>query len=291
MALPATSLMVPTGAIPIDMTPFNRGDGAPTSAPILVHFGVDVASSFLADETQTASTITAASPIALLNESTGERVPFLSENGRPTRPQRTTRHALIIRPLTPLDVRDEVRRRDLRARSSDAERPSAAGLEGASVRALRDAGRVPTSRRSRQRGATSRRSSPSSRRTGYGAKRPGARLGLHDWPAPTRSLAPSPRCATRSFNATTSAAVGSDAGADASSDASADASRAARRRAPLASLTRSGRRPFSLCERSEHRRGDLHPPSYLKADNTIDYTADNLPVPNQAFRRPCTRSR
>ena len=69
LALPAGSLVVPTNSKAIDMTPFNRGDGAPTSSPILMHFGVVISPSFLADDTQTAGTLLKSSPIALLDES------------------------------------------------------------------------------------------------------------------------------------------------------------------------------------------------------------------------------
>ena len=100
-ALPPNSLQVPSSSAPIDMTPYNRIDGAPTSVPILVHFGVEIASTFLANDTQTAMSVTPASPIALFNAATGDRVPFLSEMDANS-PGRTTRHVLIIRPLIPL---------------------------------------------------------------------------------------------------------------------------------------------------------------------------------------------
>jgi len=101
VALPVNALTVPATSTPIDVTPFNRFDGAPTSQPILVHFGVEVGASFLADDTQTAGTILATSPIALLNEATGVRVPILTEMDA-NDPTASTRHALIIRPLAPL---------------------------------------------------------------------------------------------------------------------------------------------------------------------------------------------
>jgi hypothetical protein len=100
--LRAGSLVVPTGATAIDMTPFNRADGAPNSAPVLVHFGVEVAASFLADDAHTASTVLASNAIAIFAEATGERIPFLSEMDV-NDPTKTTRHALIIRPLVPLE--------------------------------------------------------------------------------------------------------------------------------------------------------------------------------------------
>ena len=102
VALPPNALTaVPATAPPLSLASFNRFDGAPTSMPILVHFGVEVGASYLANDKQTASSVAPASPIALINEVTGDRVPFLSEMDA-NDPTNTARHALIIRPLTPL---------------------------------------------------------------------------------------------------------------------------------------------------------------------------------------------
>ncbi len=100
--LPVGVLQVPAGRRAIDVAPFNRADGAPTTAPILVHFGVLVAPAFLADYTHTAQSLDAASPIAVFDLGTGERVPFLSEMDANRRGGATDRAALIVRPLRPL---------------------------------------------------------------------------------------------------------------------------------------------------------------------------------------------
>nr|MBK7067055.1 hypothetical protein [Deltaproteobacteria bacterium] len=82
--------------------PFNRADGAPSTAPILVHFGELVAPEFLADYTQTARSLEAASAIALFDLTHMRRVPFLAEMDANRIAGATDRAALIIRPLEPL---------------------------------------------------------------------------------------------------------------------------------------------------------------------------------------------
>ena len=102
VALPENVLQVPAGRVNIDVAPFNRADGAPTTAPILVHFGDLVAPEFLADYTQTARSLEAASAIALFDLTHARRVPFLAEMDANRRGGATDRAALIIRPLEPL---------------------------------------------------------------------------------------------------------------------------------------------------------------------------------------------
>lgn len=102
VALPENVLQVPAGRTNIDVVPFNRADGAPTTAPILVHFGDLIAPSFLADYTQTARSLEATSAIALFDVTHGRRVPFLAEMDANHAAGATDRSALIIRPLEPL---------------------------------------------------------------------------------------------------------------------------------------------------------------------------------------------
>jgi hypothetical protein len=102
LALPENVLQVPSGRVNIDVVPFNRADGAPSTAPILVHFGDLVAPEFLADYTQTARSLEAASAIALFDLTHMRRVPFLAEMDANRRDGATDRAALIIRPLEPL---------------------------------------------------------------------------------------------------------------------------------------------------------------------------------------------
>lgn len=100
LQMPEGSVAVPMTARPIDMAPFNRADGFPTSEPLLVHFGVAVDDRALADYRHPERSIDAASPIALFNMATGQRVPYLAETDRnATDPARA---ALIIRPLEAL---------------------------------------------------------------------------------------------------------------------------------------------------------------------------------------------
>lgn len=100
--LPEGVLQVPPTATNINVVPFNRADGAPSTAPILVHFGDLIAPSFLADYTQTARSVEAASAIALFDVTHNRRVPFLSEMDANHAAGVTNRSALIIRPLEPL---------------------------------------------------------------------------------------------------------------------------------------------------------------------------------------------
>jgi len=100
--LPENVLQVAPGRVNVDVTPFNRADGAPTTAPILVHFGELVAPEFLADYTQTARSLEAASAIALFDLTHMRRVPFLAEMDANRIDGATNRAALIIRPLEPL---------------------------------------------------------------------------------------------------------------------------------------------------------------------------------------------
>jgi len=100
LALPEGSLNTPPGTRAIDMAPFNRADGWPTSMPAVIHLGVALRASDLADIRRPERSMAADSPIVLLDLSTGERVPFLSEMDANARD--VTRAALFVRPLRPL---------------------------------------------------------------------------------------------------------------------------------------------------------------------------------------------
>lgn len=102
VALPDRVLQVPAGRVNVDVAPFNRADGAPSTAPILVHFGDAVAAEFLADYGQTARSLSPDSAIALFDLTHARRVPFLAEMDANRRGGATDRAALIIRPLEPL---------------------------------------------------------------------------------------------------------------------------------------------------------------------------------------------
>lgn len=118
LALPDDALTVPSGSRPIDVAPFNRADGWPTSIPILAHLGVALRDSDLVDIRHPERSVEAMSPIAVFDMATGRRVPFLSEMDANARDP--ARAALIVRTLEPLDygsryvvaIRRSVRTRD-----------------------------------------------------------------------------------------------------------------------------------------------------------------------------------
>jgi hypothetical protein len=273
VALPTNALTVPATSTPIDMTPFNRADGAPTSSPILVHFGVEVGPTFLANDTQTANTVLAASPIALFNEATGERVPFLSEmdaNGADS-----TRHALIIRPLTPLafGTKYVVAISDIVRDASGHPLPASKGFI-----ALRD--KVTTDVASLE-GARSHFEDVFSFLAAHGYARDSLQLA---WDYTTASshavIGPITAMRQQVFQATTSVAPPvSDAGGALDASASPDAGSGADAGTPsnityrIDSVTQSTFVTGELII-----EGTFTPPNYLQADNTIAYGADNVPV-------------
>jgi len=276
LALPANALTIPPGATPISMTPFNRFDGAPTSEPILVHFGVEVGASSLCDETQTAASILPTSPIALFNEATGERVPFLSEMDA-NDPTATTRHALIIRPLTPLAFGTKYV-----VAISSAVRDAAGGALPASPGfvALRD--KVPTAVAPLE-AARPHFESIFGFLSAHGYPRDGLALA---WDYTTASskmvLGPITTMRQEVFRAATGAAPappdgGADSGASASGDAGADETITY----TIDSVTASTDQPgANIIE------GTFTPPNYLRADNTILFGADGTPTLETGLPRP-----
>ena len=100
LALPSGSLATPPGTTPIDMGPFNRADGWPTSEPLVAHLGVALRASDLTDIRHAEQSVEATNPIAVFDMSTGRRVPFLAEMD--ANAHDPARAALIIRTLEPL---------------------------------------------------------------------------------------------------------------------------------------------------------------------------------------------
>jgi hypothetical protein len=285
LALPPGSLKVPDASTPIDMTPFNRGDGAPTSSPILVHFGVEVGASFLANDTQTAETILATSPIALVNETTGERVPFLSEmdaNVNSSEPTGAGRHALIIRPLVPLAFGTKyvvVITNAVLDANGDA-LPASKGFV-----ALRDkiATDVPAIENAR-----GHYEDIFTLLAAHGYPRASLQLAW-DYTTVSSHIVIGPIAAMRTevFAATTAPAPAApDAGADAASDAgdagvSPDAGNADTITYTITSVTAS-----QYVTGANIVEGNFTPPNYLQADNTILYTADGLPTRQTTIPAP-----
>ncbi len=100
LVLPTGSLNTPPGTRAIEMGPFNRADGWPTSMAMVLHLGVAVRASDLAGIRQPERSVAADSALVLLEIGTGRRIPFLSEmDANATDPRRA---ALIVRPLEPL---------------------------------------------------------------------------------------------------------------------------------------------------------------------------------------------
>ena len=100
LALPQNGLVAPMGTRPIEMAPFNRADGWPTSIPAIVNLGVALRAEDLADIRHPERSVDPAAPLALFELATGRRVPFLSEMDANARD--AARAALIVRPLEPL---------------------------------------------------------------------------------------------------------------------------------------------------------------------------------------------
>ncbi len=100
LALPQGALAAPMGTTPIEMAPFNRADGWPTSEPIVAHLGVALRASDLTDIRHPERSMEATNPIAVFDMATGRRVPFLAEMD--ANAHDPSRAALIIRTLEPL---------------------------------------------------------------------------------------------------------------------------------------------------------------------------------------------
>jgi hypothetical protein len=285
--LSPNSLVVPKGATPIDMTPFNRADGAPTSAPVLVNFGVDVDASFLANEKQTASSVTGSSAIALFAESTGDRVPFLSEMDA-NEPGQTGRHALIIRPLVPLAFGEKYvvalsnRLRDTTGHAL----PVSKGFV-----ALRDS--IPTDVAAIEK-ARPHFETIFSLLSAHGYPRDSLALA---WDYTTASkhtvIGPITTMRQEVFHASTAYAPSSDGGLpppDAGSDGGVamgdggdggDAGSNSDITYAIDSITPSPYQAGAIVV-----EGTFTPPNYLMADNTIDYSTDNVPSLQTSIPRP-----
>ena len=274
VALPPGALTVPDAEAPINMAPFNRGDGAPTSEAIVVHFGVEVGASFLADDSQTASSVLATSPIALLNETTGERMPFLSEMDANS-PTATGRHALIIRPLTPLAFGTKyvvVITSAVRDASGKA-LPVSKGFV-----ALRD--KIHTEVPALE-AARCHFEQLFTVLAAHGYARDSLALAWDYTTASSHSvIGPITTMRQQVFHATTRAApVLADGGADAHVDASTPALDAGGDAGTnVITYSISSVAPAQYLSGGTVVEGSFTPPNYLKADNTIDYGTDNVPA-------------
>lgn len=96
----------PDGPLPIQISRFNSLDGAPPTAPILLNLGRDVHINALWGLDEAEASMSADAPLALIHLDTGARVPLLTEMDQNNRDLAggayTGRHALILRPLAPM---------------------------------------------------------------------------------------------------------------------------------------------------------------------------------------------
>ncbi len=95
----------PDGGLPIDPEVLNFADGVSPVSMILVNFAADVDPSQLWGWGEQEDSLAAGAPIALMNATTGERVPLLTEMDETNREltDYADRHALIIRPMAPME--------------------------------------------------------------------------------------------------------------------------------------------------------------------------------------------
>ena len=95
----------PGGITNFDLSMFNIADGVSPLSPAFVNFTVDIDPSFLSGAGAQEETIVASNSIVLINTSTGELVPILTEMDQANRnlEDYSTRHPLIIRPLAPMN--------------------------------------------------------------------------------------------------------------------------------------------------------------------------------------------
>ncbi|MFT4977806.1 MAG: hypothetical protein ACI8S6_003713, partial [Myxococcota bacterium] len=98
------SFVSPDGELPIDPAMFNFADGVSPVSPLFVNLGRDVDPEQLWGPSETQRSLDEDGPIVLVDVATGARVPILTEMDMNQRGiGYEGRHALIIRPLAPLD--------------------------------------------------------------------------------------------------------------------------------------------------------------------------------------------
>ncbi|MBK9030708.1 MAG: hypothetical protein IPL61_05110 [Myxococcales bacterium] len=97
LALPLEAMPVNIDQVAIDPVPYNRFDGFPPSAPILVVMPNGIAGAGLPPPEDPDASLAATSPIVLWNMDTHTRAPFFAEIDQNV--EQPTERALIIRPL------------------------------------------------------------------------------------------------------------------------------------------------------------------------------------------------
>ena len=98
------SFWSPDGVLPVDPAMFNFADGVSPVASLYLNLGRDVDAAQLWGPSATQRSLDEDGPIVLVNVETGARVPLLTEMDMNQRDLGYEgRHALIIRPMAPLD--------------------------------------------------------------------------------------------------------------------------------------------------------------------------------------------
>ncbi|MBZ0273235.1 hypothetical protein K8I61_14450 [bacterium] len=99
MAYPANSSVWGAKYPDFDLAPTNSADGASPAGPILLHFARDVRDDFLTRQDELEESLHPQNALAVFNMETGERVMFMSEMDMNRKQLFPNRYALIIRPL------------------------------------------------------------------------------------------------------------------------------------------------------------------------------------------------
>lgn len=102
LALDPARLPLRDGEVPLDVSEYNRADGASPLSPILVHFGADIDLTDLPTLQDLGRSLDESGAVAIFNADTGERVLFFAEMDRNLREGFDDRYAFILRPVEPL---------------------------------------------------------------------------------------------------------------------------------------------------------------------------------------------
>ncbi len=251
LAIPRDALNTPPGTVAIEVDPYNRADGWPTSIPILAHLGVALRASDLTDIRRPERSVSAESPIAVFDMRSGRRVPFLAEMDANARDP--SRAALLVRTLEPLafGTRHVIAIRNTVRTAAGAEPPVSPGFV-----ALRD--NRPSADPRIERGRA-RFDEVFTFLAGRGFARDGLYLAW-DWTTASRQHVLGPILSMRQevFR------------------------RAAMTDGIPYTVSRAMENPNSNTARIVY--GTFTPPNYLREDNTLEFAADGSAVPQSKAR-------
>ena len=103
---PLDAVPTSTGDNHFDIEFANLADGCSPAAPILLHFGVDIAPEHLLKASEIEQSLEADYPIALFNLETGKRLLFMAEMDMNRKEAYPDRYAFIVRPMEPMEMGD-----------------------------------------------------------------------------------------------------------------------------------------------------------------------------------------